>query len=95
MNCSLLISGNVTGSLVNQTLFQASVGQSYMCNSQQNFNITDNNINQMTLELVDLQVQAFLNQTTANFGTGKLLHYFTTYLSCRLQQVKLFSAGNA
>ena len=42
-----------------------------MCNSQQNFNITDNNINQMTVELVDLQLQAFMNQTNANFGTGK------------------------
>ena len=55
----------------NQTLFQATVGQSYMCNSQQDFKITDNNINQMSLELVDLQVQAFMNQTTSSFGTGK------------------------
>ena len=56
---------------INQSLFQASIGQSYLCNAEQDFNATTTNINSLTVELVDVQLQAYSTSKTDSFATGK------------------------
>ncbi len=66
-SCCLLIA--VTGK-VNKTLFQATIGQSYMCNSEQDLNMTTN-IHSLKVTMSDVQLQAFGKTNSTQFETGE------------------------
>lgn len=66
-NLSLLIGTNFTVENSTLSLWEASLGSSYMCKKEQSFNITD----ALVLNTFELQVQPFAVMND-QFSTGKI-----------------------
>lgn len=66
-NLPLFTGSNFTDGNANLSLWEASLGSSYMCKKEQHFNITE----ALILNTLELQVQPF-GVTNDKFSTGKI-----------------------